>query len=170
MASRDESPESSDMPAGDTERPEGAESPVQRRMLFPPTGWAAMAAWSYWRHNPWGDPPPLFTVPAPSDDGAQGAGARRDDGASRPGGRQPDTSGRGPRVSRRRRVLMVIVIEALAALGVIGAIVSAAVRAPALGISALGLALVANAALWLWARTLRRRATASQRDTSRGHP
>lgn len=167
MTSHDESPEKSDPPASDTEWAEGTELPVQRRMVAPPTGWAAMAAWSYWRHSPWGDPPPFLTAPVQSDEEAREAGAQRDGDGLPPRGHQPDT--RGAKVPRRRRIVAMIVIEVLAVFGIIGAIVSSAAHDAALGMLALGVALVANVALWLWARSARRRPTPGERDTPGGH-
>ncbi|MBN9142219.1 MAG: hypothetical protein J0H23_15495 [Micrococcales bacterium] len=77
--------------------------------------------------------------------------------------------------SRHRRVAVVIVVETLAALGVVGAIVASAAQAPALGGLALSAALLANAILTVAARRARQRIrgsrrTRAERDDARDRP
>lgn len=169
MTSHDDWSEKSDRPVNDAERPEDPRTAAQRRYVAPPTGWAAVAAWSYWRHNPWTDPP-LLTVPASDDDGVHEGRTQRDSGDGTAPHRHHESDRRGTQAVRCRRIVAVIVIELLAVFGIVGAIVSSAAHDARLGVLALGIAIVANVVLWLWARTLRRHETVNRRDTTRRHP
>jgi hypothetical protein len=167
MTPQDESSEEPVQPASPASGFEASEYAAQPRYVAPPTGWAAIAAWSYWRHNPWGDPPSFPTVPVREAEASGGIKA----GSDAPGEVDPchpRDLGQGVDASRRRRVLAVVVIELFAVFGIIGAVVSYAAHNGTLGALALGAAIVANVVLWAWARVVSRRASVIRRDAPRG--
>lgn len=59
--------------------------------------------------------------------------------------------------SRRNRIAIAVLIELLAAAGIIGALIAWATHRPTLGMLAWGAAIVATLSLWTWARTSSRR-------------
>lgn len=69
---------------------------------------------------------------------------------------------RVPRSRFGSRVAMVVMVELLAAVGIIGALIAWACRKAAIGILALAAAIAANVILWAWARTFVRRQSAGR--------